>query len=160
MTTETKPDVQLPPDEGEAKNEAPERPTQGDACLGNKVVVIKRLGTRDGLRVGQTLLRYVSAIKEPIVAFTKGKDLDKLDEIDPAEATDALMEILEGLMAAMKEDDLLLLLSRLLGQPVDVVGDAPLDHTMEAAAIALSVNDVPALMRGAAKIWQEVQRLI
>ena len=68
----------LPTEMPMGANPEASRPKTMDALLGDQVVVIKRLGTRDGLAVAQKLLTYIGALRDPIVAAVRGKDLGAL----------------------------------------------------------------------------------
>lgn len=140
----------------QGKNEDIRRPTEKDVVLGDQVIVVRRLRTRDGLAVAHTLLRYINALRDPIAAAFKDRDAQTLTS---AESIEVGLGILEAAANVIDEDELLKLLCRLLGQPADLVGDAPLEDTLDAVAAALSINDMPALVRAASAIWQEAQRI-
>jgi len=59
----------------------------------------------------------------------------------------------------LKDEDFLKVISLLLGLPIDTVAEAPLEDTMNAVADAFSINDMPALLKAATHIWQEIQSL-
>ena len=143
----------------------PARPKSKDVILGDQVVVIKRLGTRDGLAVAQKLLGYVSALREPLLAaYSRFENAQQRDEGEGAhdrtgEYLEIGMEMVKAVMAVLGDDDLLRVLSRLLGQPVEVVGDAPIEDTMNALADAFSINDMPRLLEAASRIWTEASKM-
>ena len=145
----------------------PSRPKSKDAVLGDQVVVLKRLGTRDGLVVAQKVLTYIGDLQEPLLAAYKRFESLQVEQKEGGqEDTDRTgdyltvgMEMIEAVMRVLGDDDLLKVLSRLLGQPVDVVGDAPLEDVLGAVADALSINDMPALLKAANGIWEEVQKM-
>ena len=149
---------------GQTQKPQPECPKEKEAVLGDQVVILSRLGTRDGLAVAQTLLRYISELREPLMAayrqYESGKDAAEGEDADrTGEYVEIGMEMVKAVMGVLGDDDLLKVLSRLLGQPVNVVGDAPLEDVLGAVADALSINDMPALMRAASRIWEEMQRM-
>jgi len=133
-----------------------ERPRVALVQLGDQQVTLTRLKTRDGLSVAHTLLRYISDLREPIAAAFAGRDPTTLDA---SEAMQIALDILPVLTDLLKEEELLKLLCRLLGQPPDIVGDAPLEDSVNAVAEALKINDMPALLRAVTAIWQEAQRI-
>ena len=144
-----------------------ERPRTKDAVLGDQVVVLHRLGTRDGLAVAHSILRHISQLRGPIEAavsqFQAVQAEAGEDDAAPVDRTEDYirigLDVLDGLMQQLDEDELLKLLSRLLGQDQQIVGDAPLEDVMNAVADALSINDLPAFMRAATRIAQEAQRI-
>jgi len=164
VTIET--DPQAAP-EGQAINPQPERPRTKDVILGDQVVVLHRLGTRDGLAVAHSILRHISKLRGPIeAAVSQGQALQAEAAEREGENRDRTedyvrvgLDILDALMAQLDERELLRLLSRLLGQDEQLVGDAPLEDVMNAVADALSINDLPAFMRAASRIVQEAQRI-
>ena len=153
MTQETVEDTR------QGKVQSPERLKQKDAVLGDQVVVLSRLRTRDGLAVAHTLLRYIDSLREPIRDLFKDREVGELTNLSTAESMDVALGILQAAAQVINEDELLALFCRLLGQPPEIVGDAPLEDSLNAVAAALSINDMPALFRAARAIWQEAQRI-
>jgi len=140
-----------------------ERPRSKDVVLGDQVVTLHRLGTRDGLAVAHSILRHISKLRAPIeTAVAQGQAL-QVEEDPGRDKTEDYIKIgldtLEPLMEQLDDAELLRLLSRLLGQDQQIVGDAPLEDVMNAVADALSINDLPAFMRAASRIAQEAQRI-
>jgi len=146
----------------------PERPHTKEVLLGDHSVVLHRLGTRDGLAVAHSILRHISQLRRPIeaaVAQVQGlqAEADGPAQGEPRDRTEDYvrvgLDVLDGLMSQLDEAELLRLLSRLLGQDEQTVGDAPLEDVLNAVADALSINDLPAFMRAASRIVQEAQRI-
>ena len=161
--------IDQPQIEDQAATPQPERPRSKEVLLGDQVVVLHRLGTRDGLAVAHSILRHVSQLRAPIeVAVAQVQGLEAGGEgaqesEGGRDRTDDFvrigLDIIDALMQQLDEGELLRLLSRLLGQDQQLVGDAPLEDVMNAVADALSINDLPAFMRAASRIVQEAQRI-
>ena len=145
------------PQSPEAANMNPKRPTEKDVVLGDQVVVVRRLRTRDGLAVAHTLLRYIDALREPLRSLFQERE--SIQELTSAESIDVGLGILQAAANVIDEEELLKLLCRLLGQPAELVGEAPLEDSLNAVAAALSINDMPALLKAGRDIWQEAQRI-
>lgn len=117
------------------------------ARLGDTEVEIKRLGTRNALRVGRQLLEYiklVSAHWDTLSEAAQTKDVARRTQIG--------FEFVEILAAELDTDNLLEMLANLIGVDVNVVGEAPLEDTLDAVALAFKVNDMPALVTAAGKV--------
>ncbi len=139
--------------------EAPERPRTIEVTLAGHKVTVKRLSTRAGLVVAKTLLGYIAELREPILKAARSADGLK----EGPKKTDKTLEVAADMLAALnrvlKDEDFLKVISLLLGLPIDTVAEAPLEDTMNAVADAFSINDMPALLKAATHIWQEIQSL-
>jgi hypothetical protein len=115
--------------------------------LGDQEVEIKRLGTRNALRVGRQLLEYIKLVSEHWDALQEATQTQ-----DTARRTQIGFEFVEILAKELDTDSLLEMLANLIGQPVEIVGDAPLEDTLDAVALAFEVNDMPALVTAGGKV--------
>lgn len=140
--------------------EALKRPRTIEVTLADQKITVSRLSTRAGLVVAKTLLGYIAELREPITEAAR--NADQLQEEGP-EKTEKTLEIAADMLAALnrvlKDDDFLKVISLLLGLNPDVVGEAPLEDTMNAVADAFSINDMPALLKAGSRIWQEIQNM-
>jgi len=140
--------------------EALERPRTIEVTLAGQKVTVKRLSTRAGLVVAKTLLGYIAELRQPLM--DAARSAAGLKEEGP-EKTEKTLEIAADMLAALnrvlKDEDFLKVLSLLLGLPPDTVAEAPLEDTMNAVADAFSINDMPALLKAASRIWQEIQNM-
>lgn len=147
--------------------EALERPRTIEVTLAGQKVTVKRLSTRAGLVVAKTLLGYIAELREPLLGAAQNADLlkEKKGETpeEKEERSQKVMEVAADTLAALnrvlKDEDFLKVLSLLLGLPTDTVAEAPLEDTMNAVADAFSINDMPALLKAASRIWQEIQNM-
>lgn len=155
-----KPQTQEPPTHPENGPDPQPRPRQINAMLGDKEVVIQRLGTRAGLDVAKVLIRYIVELREPIREAIKNRGEVNLADLKEDETLKVATDMLERFQAVLKEDDFLKVICCLLGQPADVVGDAPLEDTMNALADAFSINNMPGLVKAAGRIFQEVGKMM
>jgi len=139
------------------------RPRTIEVVLDGQTLTVKRLGTRDGLAVAHAILKQISRLRGPLetsVAEVQALQAEGEEERDKTQDYIRIgLEILEVLMQQLEENELLRLISRLLGQPEALVGDAPLEDVMNAVADAMSINDLPALIKAASRIGQEAQRI-
>ena len=147
--------------------EAPERPRTIEVTLAGQKVTVTRLRTRAGLIVAKILLGYIAELREPLLGAAQNADLLKEKKGETSEEKEQrsqkVMEVAADMLAAvnrvLKDDDFLKVISLLLGQPIDAVAEAPLEETMNAIADAFSINDMPLLLKGANRIWQEIQNM-
>ena len=153
MTTES-PTTEALPVKG------PERPRTIEVTLAGQKVTVKRLSTRAGLVVAKTLLGYIAELRQPLM--DAARNADGLKEEGP-EKTEKTLEIAADMLAALnrvlKDEDFLKVISLLLGLPIDTVAEAPLEDTKNAVADVFSINDMPALLKAATHIWQEIQNM-
>ena len=163
--TETTEPETLPVPEDD--REGPAHDTAKDATLGRDAVErlatrhfyldgaaypLKRLGTRDGLTVAKIILGYLSKMED---IFEEGSALQGLEG---SEAIAAGLKFVDKLVPLLKEDDLVDLASRILGVDGEIVGAAPIEDTLNAVADAFEVNDMPALLKAAQRIWTNLQK--
>lgn len=119
--------------------------------LGDAEVEIRPLTTRSALRVARRILGYITVLRKNwdlVVQMVKAEDSE--------ERVKFAFEFVEVLMDILEEDDLLRFLSDLLGHDVDVVGNAPLEDTINAVVIAFEVNDMPKLLKSVSRLGETV----
>ena len=126
--------------------------------LGDAEVTIRPLRTRDALAVAKTLMGYVRELRDPFIAamgvFTEGESQNASD------AVEVMMKVLDIIHAKLEDDDLLKFTARILGQDVEVVGEAPLEDTLDAVVAAFELNDMPAIVNSAKRIATAAQGFV
>lgn len=143
--------VEFSPDPGADK---PRRETTREIVLDGKGYTIKRMRTRDGLAVAKTILTYISKLGDQIEAISEvaGTDAKREDTVKVG------MQMIEAIMPLLDEDELIGVAARITGIDPAVLDQAPIEDTMNAIADAFEINDMPALINAAQRIWSGLQR--
>lgn len=124
--------------------------------LDGEQYALSRLRTRDGLSVAKTILEYATKL-QPLIE--QGVALQgKVDTDDQTAIITAGLGFAEQIAAVIDEDELVTLASKILGIHPEIVANAPAEDTLNAIADAFEVNNMPALLNAAQRIWNNLQR--
>lgn len=127
-----------------------ETDTPGAVQIGDQLFTISRVGTRDALQAGRQLLGYIRKLEEPIRAFQATEN--------QADTVALGLELAGALGEVLDPEDLITFISRITGIEAEVIGNAALEDSMTALAVAFEVNDISAIISAAQRIGAAFQR--
>jgi hypothetical protein len=128
-----------------------------EITLGDVKYELRRMTTANGLGVAKAILQLGSSLAD-IVEEGMGLQRQIAAEDETGAVVAAGLNLLEKVVPLIDENDLINLAAKIIGQPPSVVADAPMEDVLNAIADAFEINDMPALIKAAQRIYQNVQR--